>query len=425
MLAQDDASPGDADGDGFLTSFDLDAILEHLLGEGGDGNADANGDGKIDIADWVRLNQLLFPADPSSQLPQISVEVSEPRIQPAGSLTASFTISGVIPTDDLETRIRVQAPGSSVTTGDERTFFSGIVPANGDFYYLDSQGQWSESSVAYSDDVIRETDLQLTLPTDRQGEWAVEVIVQSSESSLPEGLGRQTLIAASDAKIRLGLNRRIANSIDPVRIELETTEGDTDQPIVITALLELPDGSFVSLPGEGSPHPLHTGGSDNNHYLLMNRYLADTGAGMYRVEVKMYAEGGSLLGMANAGFEVCDTTNVVSGTIRSNGGDPLGGGDPVVAAVRAFDVDDAAVTAHTGIASDGSYQLELMPGRYIVQSKVLDAAGWHEALGEDLLSVGCDGTEQNVDLTSSPVTEIPSPLPGQRERRLRRKPRTG
>ena len=41
------------------------------LGEGGDGNADANGDGKVDIADWVRLNQVLFPADPTTLLPQV------------------------------------------------------------------------------------------------------------------------------------------------------------------------------------------------------------------------------------------------------------------------------------------------------------------------------------------------------------------
>ena len=407
MLAQDDASPGDADGDGRLTAFDLDAILGHILGEGGDGNADANGDGKIDIADWVRLNQVLFPADPTTLLPQVSVELSETRTLPAASLTAAFEISGVGPDDDLQTLVRAQAPGTAITTGDERTYFSGVVPANGKLFYLDPHGQWLGFRVPYSDEVLTDDNLQLTLPSDAVGEWAIEVLVQSSDSDVPLTLGRRTLIASSDPTIRLRLNRPIANSTDLVRLNLDTTAGGSDDPVTITALMKLPDGSFVSLPDQTvRVRPVHSGPPTDQSYQLLNRYLTAAGTGMYRVEVKMFAQEGGLLGMANAGFEVCDTPTQVNGTVRASDGSPLAGNEVSLAVVSALDVDERSVRGRTAISADGGYSLELVPGRYLLTSTVHGAGQIHRALS-DLVVVGCDGVEQTVDLDSSYPASIP------------------
>ena len=208
----------------------------------------------------------------------------------------------------------------------------------------------------------------------------------------------------------LKLNRPIANTGDRVRAELLMAAGYSPQPIKIAAWLTRTTGSELSLPTlEPGLHFAYEGASSNGRLTLLDRSLAALGSGDYQVQVRAYnSNTGQLSRLAAAGFSVCDTPATVAGSVHAASGQLLGGGNPSLALVTAYDVDDGAVTASAAIAASGAYSLPLLPGRYLLAAKVLDSAGFHTAEGQELVAVGCQGLGATYNLTAT----VPLAVPG-------------
>jgi hypothetical protein len=392
--AQDPSLPGDADGDGYLTFFDLEAILDHIMEQtSAAGDPDANGDGKVDIADWVQLNSFLFPSAPSAYLGSVLLQLSEERVSPGGSLTASWEIAPLLRDPDVEVLLRTRRPGSVITSGDERTFTPGVVPANGTLFHRTSTGEWLAQESVLSQNTGPDSR-SFSLPTEDEGEWQIEVLVRAADSKRMLAIAQETVVAGSRPTIRLTLNRPIANPNDYIGLALDILPGAEAREVAILGRLIHPDGEVWALPTESpdSSLPIFEGAATKTHIPLLNRHFSGLDQGLYRVEMKMYGPQGGLLSLANAGFEVCDSSATITGTVPG-----LGEVDPeneAVANVRAIDIDDAAGGGIASISSDGSFELILDPGRYLLRA----AVGGTESLltGDQPLTVPCGGQAVEV-----------------------------
>jgi len=248
VFSQQGSLAGDADGNGVLSPFDLDAILDQILGDTPEtANADTNGDGKVDIADWVKLNSILFPTDPAAVVPAFDLELSQSKVAAGGPLAASWTLSGIRDTSGVELLLRAVEPGTVVSTGDELTFTPGVIPGNGKTFYRTPDESWAETETVLGPSSVQQASF--TLPSEAEGEWLIEVIARDSESAVPLTIGTERLMAGDSATMRLFLNRPLANTNDRVALTLQTTAGEENQEVAITALMYLPDGSISSLPG--------------------------------------------------------------------------------------------------------------------------------------------------------------------------------
>ena len=261
----------------------------------------------------------------------------------------------------------------------------------------------------------KEGELDSGFPGDLEGEWRLEVELRREEETVASGSA--SLLRSSGAAIHLSINRTIANRLDRMEVDLMTAAGEEEQEVALAAVLILPDESQLILPGlferqaaERLENPvfLARGVLEDSQVELLNRYLGDFGEGLYQVSVKMNdLESGSLLALGSASFQVCDTPARVTGTV-TEGGQPLGGEGTLTAGVSAEDLDDGFVMAQAEIGEDGSYQLELAPGRYRLTAAVPDAEGVH--LGEfgEIVTIGCEGEGQEANIETELVSEVDS-----------------
>ena len=404
---------GDADGDGFLSLFDLDTLLDAVLAkEEAPGDADFNGDGQVNVADLAGLRDYFFPSDPNEIARRVEVELADHTLTPGQELEATWTVRGMRDFSGLETVVRLVEPGTALVTEETNQVTPGSAPANGAVYYR-AAGDWAQAEGVFSAGQ-KEGELDSAFPADLEGEWRLEVELRREEETLASGSA--SLLRSSGAAIHLSINRTLANRLDRVEVDLMTAAGEEEQEVALAAVLILPDESQLILPGlfeqqgvpEGLENPvfLARGVLEDSQVELLNRYLGDFGEGLYQVSVKMNdLESGSLLALASASFQVCDTPARVTGTV-TEGGQPLGGEGTRTAGVSAEDLDDGFVTAQAGIGEDGSYQLELVPGRYRLTAAVADAEGVH--LGEfgEIVTIGCEGEGQEANIETELVSEV-------------------
>ena len=404
---------GDADGDGFLSLFDLDALLDAVLAkEEAPGDADFNSDGEVNVADLAGLRDYFFTSDPSEIVPRVEVEIEDTTLTPDQQLDASWTVRGIRDFSGLETVVRLVEPGTALVAEETSQVTPGSAPANGASYYWTAV-DWAQTEGAFSAG-RKEGELDSEFPGDLEGEWRLEVELRRGEETVASGSA--SLLRSSGAAIHLSINRTLANTLDRIEVDLMTAAGEEEQQIVLAATLILPDESQLILPGlfeqlavpEGVENPLflQKGVLEDAEVELLDRNLSGYGEGLYQVSVKMNdLENGTLLALASASFQVCDTPAQVTGTV-TEGGQPLGGEGALAASVSAEDLDDELITARAEISEDGSYQLGLVPGRYRLTAAVADTEGLHEGEFGEIVTIGCDGEGREADIETELVSEV-------------------
>ena len=392
--SQGQVPAGDADGDGFLTVLDRAVILDQILGLGeAAGNPDFNMDGEVNAADLAGLTEFFFETQAS--LASVDVSVFESVVTPGGAVKLSWEIEGDRDLSELEVRIRTREAGHVVTTTDAVFTTPGVIPANGEPYYLASDGTWNSNETVFGTaQAFREVDT--VLPSEAHGEWGFDVIVTGPDGE-PAGWGSSRVVAAERPGLRLDLNRSIANTPDPVRLDLLQFNAGDQGLVTPLVLLLLPDGRQITLPGLSFDvefgESLETGTSRTQTLL---DGLPAWGEGEYRLLARLYGEEGKIVAMASAGFLVCDAEAEVSGRVRDAGGQAVDGEAADLAVVEAFELYDGAPAAVTTVAGDGSYSLSVPPGVYSLRAARAVEETYEEAAVD--LNVGCNGEPVQVDL---------------------------
>ena len=396
--------PGDADNDGFLTPLDREAILNHILGiADAPGDADFNGDGTVDIADVVGLVESFFGIP--ATLVSIEVAVSDALIAPAGGTTLSWTIEGDRDLSGLEVSVRTREPGNVVTRTDATFMTSGVIPANGRVFYLAPAPAWRLFETAFGTGETSR-DVEITLPSEAIGEWGFDIVVRDGDQ--PVGWRSTSIIAADRPGIRLRRSRPIANTIDPVRLELLTFNGADEGLITPLITLELPDGQQLSLPSfntdVGFAESLGPGETRSE---VLFEGLLPYGEGEYQLLARAFGSDNKIASMASVGLLVCDSVSAVSGRVLDGDGQPIDGSANDLATVRAFDIHDSSPVV-AEVSMEGTYELALPAGIYRLSTIVGDLEGSKSATA--LVEVGCSGSP--TELADFVLGESLEPLAG-------------
>ncbi len=343
------------------------------------------------------------PPPPVTPPAAITLTASATSIVPTGTLGLQWQIGG--DTSGLNLVIRAREPGNIYTSTLETTYQPGTLPPTGRILYLKPDRTWIITPTAYLAPAAT-GNVTLNLPSQVEGEWSLEALLRNPPTNNFISGDARPLLSAAVPRIDLRRSRPIANTTDRVTIELLTAAGAAPRNVMIAATLTLNDGSPVALPSLTLDSPLlYTGPSQNARYTLFDGDLSYYGEGNYLVKASLVlSETGEVLGVAAAGFQVCNTPSTLMGVVYGSNGQPLGGGNPSLALVSALDLDDGATTATAAIANNGSYSTPLEPGRYLIAADVEDAAGHHSANAPSVLVVGCEARTLTLNLTAGPPT---------------------
>jgi hypothetical protein len=300
----------------------------------------------------------------------------------------------------LETLIQLRPPGDVYPVGGSLDVRPGSLPATGDVSYLKPDGSLTSEQTAYaSGQASGHTAFNLPAGA-KEGEWQAVVLLRDPGTGQVVSADAADFLVSSKPAIFLHVNRTLANTTDTIHAELLTNAGQTPQNVRVLATLQRPDGTEVSLPDQASGlRFLYEGPSTDASYDLFDGTLGATGAGNYLLRVRLLDADGNPLGLADAAIHVSDTPGALSGVVRADGV-PVDGTKDKVAIVQALDVDDGAVTAESGVGTDGSYRMTLDPGRYLISAVVVGAQGnQRRADSTQLTVVGPEGTNLLLDLT--------------------------
>jgi hypothetical protein len=263
---------------------------------------------------------------------------------------------------------------------------------------LAADGSWSADPVALQA-AAPAGQASLTLPNRLGGEWLIVVRLRDAAGAAASSAARRVLVAQAPS-LSLSVNRTVANPLDGVKAEVALAGGATPLPTRLAAWMVRPDGRVVGLPSQ-VPGDLEVrrGESESGRYPLLDQAFADDETGTYRVHARLYAAAdGRLLHEATAKIEVCSATSPAAGRVLRPDRAPLDGPAARFASVQAFDLGDGAVTAAAAVSSQGRYELSLPAGRYLLQARVMDAAGAELRADSSVLQVGCSATALAQDL---------------------------
>lgn len=304
------------------------------------------------------------------------------------TIRVSWRIGGDMPAN-ASIELGVLAPGADAGATDDSILD----------WSLDEQGRWLATPVKLRD-AAREGSASFTLPNRLTGTWQIATRLRD-EAGQPRAAAAQRVLVADAPTLRLALNRPLANPLDAVRADVAIALGATPLPTRLLAWLVRPDGSVLGLPAQ-LPDALEVqrGDTESGRYRLLDQEFADDELGEYRIHARLYAAAdGRLLQEASQRFTVCAVPGAVAGRVLRPDRSPVDGSAAGPAAVRAFDLDDAGITASAAITASGGYALSLPAGRYLLQARVNDGAGAELRVDSDLLTVGCGTAGLNLDLT--------------------------
>jgi hypothetical protein len=303
----------------------------------------------------------------------------------------------------LDVVIRAQAPGDVFDPHGSFAVTPGTRPAAGPVFFLKTDNTWASQDTVFTSGQTSGTT-HVALPTTAEGEWRLDILTRDHASGQIKSVDSQTVLVSSKPAIDLRLNRTLANSDDAIHAELLTSAGQTPQDVAVVATLTLPDGRDVSLPGFGpATVPLYQGKSSDAQYTLLAQPLDLFGPGAYHLAVRLLdGSGQHFLAIADTDLTISDTPGRLSGKVFDAAGNPVDGSAAASAFVEALDIDDGTVSAQGSIAADGTYQLSLDPGRYLVTATVLDAQGGvSQASAGNITVIGPDGANVMADLTGT------------------------
>lgn len=316
---------------------------------------------------------------PAGQAAYVVLRTDATSAPPGQAVRATWRIGGDMPVNAV-IQIRAHAPTVNAAAAD----------ASQMSWWLDAQGAWSASEVQRGT-AGRQGEALLTMPSATTGLWSVELRMLDDAGKVV-AIAAQRLFVADTPALRLVLNRPLANTLDRVKVELDVAVPAAAGAVRLMAWLVKPDGSVLGLPGMlAADLEVQRGEviASGRQRLFDSEFTAGE-QGDYRLHARLYAAAdGRLLAEASRRFDICDLLSTVSGVVRRPDRSRLDGTAAPVAAVQALDLDDGGVTASAPVAADGSYQLALAPGRYVLMARVVDDAG--AALGAEspLHAVGC------------------------------------
>lgn len=343
-----------------------------------------------------------FP-NPRPALPASGVAIltNAAGIVPGEPVEAFWRLNGGQPSDDRSLQIRAVSPGVGRSPAGGQWSNPGNAPPTGAVSYLNPLGTWQPEPVVYQPRA-RNGRAAFALPADTEGAWQIEVILADGRGAVIDRAASALLVSQGPA-LYLRLNRPIAGTLDVVQAMLITGAGASPRPARLLTWLVDPDGTQLGLPMlVPNALELRDGVLQTDRLTLWDRSAGRGAAGAYQVHARLFdAQTGELLARASAGFEVCDASRTLKGTLWSAGGPPLGA-NAMLATIQALDLDDLAIAAATAPRANGEYALTLPPGRYGVQATVIDAAGVHRA--DSLVEIGCGGGAVSLDLTAVPPT---------------------
>ncbi len=399
--------PGDADGDGEITLLDREAIRGGLLGTGiPQGNADANEDGRVDVADLVYLTPVMgLLEDVNYGRPELELSVHPESSAPDEPLLLSWQTNGVGLYSNTSLTIEAREPAVYPLSSEGGSFSTGIAPGIGASHYLTQNG-WSSARIGHPD---LSGARWVALPAQIPGEWAFTLTLRGGRSGNILATRTAFLTVSEVPAMRLTLNRRVAGPRDAMRATLQLAPGSAPGNVDLLAVLTLPDGGMLSLPGLSRSEYffLEDEPAAQDDYTLFDRPLGEFGTGDYRLSVRMHESGTrTLLAMAHAEFTICDGLIAVSGEVKTPSQQPLEIPDPAATELHALDLYTGRTAARTQVASDGSYTLELAPGRYMLTANGRDSNGRFTARSLEALAVACTPAAREADLMVTSSSEV-------------------
>lgn len=318
-------------------------------------------------------------AAPAGQAAYLVLRTDATSAPPGQAVRTTWRIGGEMPAN-AALQIRAHAPAVDAAAAD----------ASQMSWWLDAQGAWSATEVQRGTPQ-RQGEVLLAMPTAMTGLWSVELRMLDETGKLV-AIAAQRLFIADTPALRLVLNRPLANTLDRVEVDLDVAVPSTAGAVRLMAWLVKPNGSVLGLPGmTASDLELQRGEViASGRQRLLDAEFTPGEEGDYRLHARLYAAAdGRLLAEASRRFDICNTPSTMSGVVRRPDRSRLDGTVADVAAVQALDLDDGGVTASALVAADGSYQLALAPGRYVLMARVIDAAGASFGAESPLHSVGC------------------------------------
>jgi hypothetical protein len=265
-----------------------------------------------------------------------------------------------------------------------------ISPAGGVIWYLSDQDTWTETQTCLPYEI---SNSSIGLPEAVAGSWFMQVSFQNETGELLATTAIRVL--ATDIPIvKISQNRRYAATGDTIRAFANVATGGSAEDVKLFAILTQPDGSQVSLPGFSSNLvSAYNGPIENNRYtLLSDEFMSD---GLYTIRVNLVDSNNSTIAMDESAFELCTLLTSVEGIVTDAGSIPLGN-NAVIATVSAVGLNGQRYSTNIGI--DGSYQLSLAPGRYLVSADVFDDTGFFQNQAAKVLDIDCSITPVILDL---------------------------
>ena len=304
---------------------------------------------------------------------------------------ASFSLSGdrtaVKLADDLGLRWSVDLKEYDCAV------IRAISPAGGVTWYLTDQGTWAETPSCLPSNIM---STSIGLPEAISGSWFMQVSFLDVAGDLLSTTALRVL--ATDIPIvKIRQNRHYARMGDTIRAFADVATGGAVEDVELFAILTRPDGTQVTLPGFSDKLvSAYSGPMSNDRYTLLgDEFTTD---GLYTLRVNLVDDNNSTIAMDESSIELCTVLTEISGIVTDAGAFPLGS-NAVLATVSALGSDGANNFAQ--IESDGSYQLSLAPGSYVVSAEVMDDNGFFKSEAGEVIEVDCTGSPIALDLSAS------------------------
>lgn len=328
-------------------------------------------------------------------LPTLALTSERIAVRPGETVALAWSVTHA---EGLALVLRAIEPGPPVASSGPRGWSPGVAPATGAVRWLAPDGRWASAPETFASSA-EPGARAVTLPTDTEGEWAFEAILEQAGQPVVVSVVR--VLVTRRPAVRLWIDRLAAGPDDPVRAELTTARGALPADVQVLAWLVGPDGTETMLPeGTAGGSLLHDGPAEDARHLLLARDFAGEVSGTYRVAARMVdPHDGATLGLAEASFTVCAGTSRVEGMARHADGTPLRESSGAsLAWVVAQDLGDGRRVSGP-LRADGGYALELGAGTYVVVAVRVDASGRHQAVSVPFTVGGACEAGLTVDLS--------------------------
>jgi len=241
---------------------------------------DLNHDGVMDYRDlFLAAQSWAGTALPPWNLPSVELNVDPGSGGPGSMYHLQWGITGWSGTPALELAIQAREP--------EVADLPGGGTATGRLFFLHSENRWTETRTPYAHNVsFGQQDL--VLPSDRSGVWQLEAILQNPTQGKIVAADSRQILVSREPSVQIYLNRTIANTNDPVQAVLAMAGGDIPRAVRIQAVVTLPNGTQLSLPGFGpAGEILYAGLSTDAVYPLFDQHLGPWGTGNYMLQATL------------------------------------------------------------------------------------------------------------------------------------------